>query len=693
MDRFVPLYIDNTALHKSKSVFTGEDIDLFNDSFILQPSSNTNMFNEDSLQERNLLNNDTMFKKMIKKNHKKKIDHDFQHKYLKIHGQKHWINLKESFNNKKSLSDIFNIYQNTSILHFSKNIQNGKNKHINFQNILTTDHKKDSENLLNLEPFKVLDAPDLKNDFYSNLLSWSKNDKLVVGLNDSIYLWSQSDSETTPLLSSKYLNQFRDIITCVSYSPSLNEDLICCGTKHGRVLILCGSNFDGNSINDCISMIPDNEEFRFLLCESVANSKGICSIKWFLKGINQETNEEEWSILCGNESGEVICFDLYKVKEKVQIDNGKTRILSQDSAKSTESNLVISTMRDIHMDFTPFTNDSLENIHVANDTLSLSNSNTNILSINDLNVYINTIFNQNGIENMNSGGNIFLRTENNNSFRNNNDIFLNYDVTNVSINNNDSTPNTTNLSHIKNKKLNVKKTVTTKIMTKTKYVLDLKSYIKCQTQQLCGMDLSCKYDKSNTKLISAQLAVGGNDNSCTIWDITNLKSPKLKFDLQHTAAVKAVLFCPWLKNLLATGGGSKDRFIRIWHTQTGKIIKQYKTAGQITSLIWSRHKMELMLTFGFGNPDQSVLMKTFKYPSMKVVNHIKTVDHIRVLSSALSPDHSTIALATNDETIKFFKISSKNKTVLQQCHNKDVYQRNILNLREAIEIFDTLFTI
>lgn len=40
-------------------------------------------------------------------------------------------------------------------------------------------------------PYKVLDAPELMDDFYLNLVDWGSNDMLAVGLGQSVYLWSR----------------------------------------------------------------------------------------------------------------------------------------------------------------------------------------------------------------------------------------------------------------------------------------------------------------------------------------------------------------------------------------------------------------------------------------------------------------------------------------------------------------------
>lgn len=50
-------------------------------------------------------------------------------------------------------------------------------------------------------PYKVLDAPDLADDFYLNLVDWGSNDVLAVGLGPSVYLWNRETGKVTTLCS------------------------------------------------------------------------------------------------------------------------------------------------------------------------------------------------------------------------------------------------------------------------------------------------------------------------------------------------------------------------------------------------------------------------------------------------------------------------------------------------------------
>lgn len=53
------------------------------------------------------------------------------------------------------------------------------------------DHKR----VFPKSPYKILDAPRLKDDFYTNLLDWSKQDIISVVLDNAAYMWSAKGNE------------------------------------------------------------------------------------------------------------------------------------------------------------------------------------------------------------------------------------------------------------------------------------------------------------------------------------------------------------------------------------------------------------------------------------------------------------------------------------------------------------------
>lgn len=57
------------------------------------------------------------------------------------------------------------------------------------------------------------------------------------------------------------------------------------------------------------------------------------------------------------------------------------------------------------------------------------------------------------------------------------------------------------------------------------------------------------------------------------------------YSFYHSAAVKAMAFAPWQTNLLATGGGSNDRQIHFFHTESGATLALIDVFSQVTSLV------------------------------------------------------------------------------------------------------------
>lgn len=61
------------------------------------------------------------------------------------------------------------------------------------QRLLRSPHKATRK--ISRIPFKVLDAPELQDDFYLNLVDWSMQNVLSVGLGSCVYLWSACTSQ------------------------------------------------------------------------------------------------------------------------------------------------------------------------------------------------------------------------------------------------------------------------------------------------------------------------------------------------------------------------------------------------------------------------------------------------------------------------------------------------------------------
>lgn len=169
--------------------------------------------------------------------------------------------------------------------------------------------------------------------------------------------------------------------------------------------------------------------------------------------------------------------------------------------------------------------------------------------------------------------------------------------------------------------------------------------IKYHNQEVCGLKWNIEENK---------LASGGNDNKLYIWDGTKTTQPLHKFE--HNAAVKALSWSPHQRGILASGGGTNDRRIKIWNTLNGNKLSDIDTGSQVCNLTWSINSVELVSTHGYSKNQIMV----WKYPQMTQVASLSGHSY-RVLYLSLSPDGQTIVTGSGDETLRFWNIFEKNK--------------------------------
>ncbi|OIW25801.1 WD40 repeat-like protein [Coniochaeta ligniaria NRRL 30616] len=229
----------------------------------------------------------------------------------------------------------------------------------------------------------------------------------------------------------------------------------------------------------------------------------------------------------------------------------------------------------------------------------------------------------------------------------------------------------------------------------------LMAIIKVHSQQICGLSWSPSGDL---------FATGGNDNLCSLfetskvtsrWDravratarrqtqlsqttttenltpqqlipqAVELKPGDEKQRWPHAAAVKAIAFCPWQDGLVATGGGSNDKCIHFFHTCSGAALATISVSAQVTSLIWSNTRREIVATFGYAEPEHPYRIAIFSWPDCRQVGAIPWEGGHRALYAIPYPSgardvdrrarnrasaEGCIVVAASDNSVKFHEV-------------------------------------
>lgn len=211
-------------------------------------------------------------------------------------------------------------------------------------------------------------------------------------------------------------------------------------------------------------------------------------------------------------------------------------------------------------------------------------------------------------------------------------------------------------------------------------------------QEVCGLRWSTHTGSGGGRI----LASGGNDNKVCVWDMrgstrasatassssssdtgsSNVASdadvPLWRFH-EHKASVKALAWDPHVSGMLATGGGTQDKHIRIFNVHQGTLVHAMDTGSQVCNLMWSTTSHELVSTHGYPSPSSNRFANNriciWKHPFELVAS--LTGHMSRVLFLAMSPDGSSIVTGSGDETLRFWSVFPAKADVVREWGGDD----------------------
>ena len=150
------------------------------------------------------------------------------------------------------------------------------------------------------ESYKVLDAPNFRDDFYLKLVDWSKQNIVAVGLENRLYTWNANHSNVSFISelenenyysSLTFNNNGQYLISCSNKGNIFMKDLekekyerIFKDLSHGRICNICSFNLNPNLFSfgarDYIIKTIDMRSKENPVFNYIGHEKEICGMKW-----------------------------------------------------------------------------------------------------------------------------------------------------------------------------------------------------------------------------------------------------------------------------------------------------------------------------------------------------------------------------------------------------------------------------
>lgn len=187
--------------------------------------------------------------------------------------------------------------------------------------------------------YKILDSPNLKDDFYLDLIDWSKRDCLAVGLEDSLYLW-KGNSGKVELMKTLVGDEFTsvcwdntgdrlvlgtnngNIYACDINKPELPTSF----TPHDdRIDKICTMNINGNIFTvgskDKVILSYDLRSPRSVIMTMRGHLQEVCGLKWSF---------DDSKLASGGNDNQLIIWSVKKEKPEKKLGTHSSAVKAID---------------------------------------------------------------------------------------------------------------------------------------------------------------------------------------------------------------------------------------------------------------------------------------------------------------------------------------------------------------------------
>lgn len=171
-------------------------------------------------------------------------------------------------------------------------------------------------------PERILDAPNMKDDFSINILDWGSNNCIAVALENTVYLWNGNTNETQLLSNCPFLvSSVKWLVNCTCLAIGMSNGIIQVWDSLKGIQL---RNLKGHKINARVTALESNNFILFSgSADGVILSHDMRKKDHIVQVLKAEQNEEITSIkLSPHESnylatsskdGTILIWDLSKI--------------------------------------------------------------------------------------------------------------------------------------------------------------------------------------------------------------------------------------------------------------------------------------------------------------------------------------------------------------------------------------------
>lgn len=151
------------------------------------------------------------------------------------------------------------------------------------------------------------------------------------------------------------------------------------------------------------------------------------------------------------------------------------------------------------------------------------------------------------------------------------------------------------------------------------------------------------------------------DGCIQLYDARKWGKPQLNFE-GHNPPSKALDFSPNTGKRIVTGGGAGDQTLKVWNTDTGKIIAQKNMGNLICGVHWLDHD-GFFVTQGCNNNGVSCWSIQDSKLSMDASSTLHSDEILFSAQNPVNKDQLITASSGMDESLRFWSVSNTKKPV------------------------------